>query len=334
MSSLPIDVMTGMDHTDALLMSVHVDLSLGRMQAARQHALALSRLPFLREEQHVALGRLIEVEAMAGHFDEVLDIARRFESGWRESGCPKVNSHAPATRAVAMVHGIRGDDDQRDHWLRIGTAIRVEEAAPLAGPRLWPELFDALMLAERGDVDAAFRTMQHEPDAPECGLSANQAIWRPMYAAAWVEVALLARHDDLAERIRRGALVARHNEMATAIIRRAAALDIGDRAALAELAAWFDQEDCPHQASRTRRLTSEWWPSSGGGDVPARFGLSERELEVLALVAAGRSNPQIAEALFISRKTAEHHVSRILTKLGVTTRAEAAAVATRHGLGG
>ena len=44
---------------------------------------------------------------------------------------------------------------------------------------------------------------------------------------------------------------------------------------------------------------------------------------------AGRTNPEIASALYISRKTAEHHVSHILAKLGVSTRAEAAALAAR-----
>jgi DNA-binding NarL/FixJ family response regulator len=53
---------------------------------------------------------------------------------------------------------------------------------------------------------------------------------------------------------------------------------------------------------------------------------------VLQLVADGRSNPQIAEALFISRKTASVHVSNILGKLGVASRGEAAAVAHRLGL--
>ena len=52
------------------------------------------------------------------------------------------------------------------------------------------------------------------------------------------------------------------------------------------------------------------------------------------LLAGGRSNPQIAEALFISPKTASVHVSNILAKLGVDSRVEAAAVAHRLGVTG
>ncbi|MGZ4196875.1 MAG: helix-turn-helix transcriptional regulator [Solirubrobacteraceae bacterium] len=64
------------------------------------------------------------------------------------------------------------------------------------------------------------------------------------------------------------------------------------------------------------------------------LGLTTRELEVLRLVAEGRSNGEIAEQLFISRKTASVHVSNILAKLGVTTRVQAAAVAHRRGIAG
>ncbi len=70
--------------------------------------------------------------------------------------------------------------------------------------------------------------------------------------------------------------------------------------------------------------------SAGGADRgPA---LSGRELEVLALVADGRSNGEIAEALFITRKTASVHVSHILDKLGVSSRVEAAIVGARLGI--
>ena len=57
--------------------------------------------------------------------------------------------------------------------------------------------------------------------------------------------------------------------------------------------------------------------------------LSRRETEVLRLLGEGLSNREIAERLFISPKTAEHHVSRIYGKLGLKSRAEAAAYAVR-----
>ncbi|MEX1170434.1 MAG: AAA family ATPase [Chloroflexota bacterium] len=65
-----------------------------------------------------------------------------------------------------------------------------------------------------------------------------------------------------------------------------------------------------------------------------RLGLTAREREVLVLVAAGRTNRQIGEELFISEKTAGVHVSNILGKLGVSGRGEAAAMAHRLGLAG
>ena len=63
-----------------------------------------------------------------------------------------------------------------------------------------------------------------------------------------------------------------------------------------------------------------------------RLGLTAREQEVLALVALGRTNRQIAETLFISPKTATVHVSNILGKLGVRGRVEAATIAHRLGI--
>ncbi|MFI0799200.1 helix-turn-helix domain-containing protein [Amycolatopsis lurida] len=70
-------------------------------------------------------------------------------------------------------------------------------------------------------------------------------------------------------------------------------------------------------------------------DQPAqehRFGLTPRELEVLGLLADGRTNREIAGGLFIAVKTAGAHVSSILGKLGVTGRVQAATTAHRLGL--
>lgn len=66
--------------------------------------------------------------------------------------------------------------------------------------------------------------------------------------------------------------------------------------------------------------------------APPGSELTEREREVLALVARGYTNKQIAETLYVSEKTARNHVSHILEKLGLARRSEAAAYAVEHRL--
>jgi DNA-binding CsgD family transcriptional regulator len=72
--------------------------------------------------------------------------------------------------------------------------------------------------------------------------------------------------------------------------------------------------------------------TSKAPSLAASLGLTRREAEVLALVAKGRTNRQIGQELFITQGTAGVHVSRILTKLGVASRVEAATIAHRLGL--
>jgi DNA-binding CsgD family transcriptional regulator/tetratricopeptide (TPR) repeat protein len=73
-------------------------------------------------------------------------------------------------------------------------------------------------------------------------------------------------------------------------------------------------------------------PAAGEPGAAAPYGLTPREREVLAHLAAGRTNREIARSLFISERTVGIHVSRVLGKLGVANRAAAAAVAHRDGL--
>jgi DNA-binding NarL/FixJ family response regulator len=72
--------------------------------------------------------------------------------------------------------------------------------------------------------------------------------------------------------------------------------------------------------------------AAGGSGSHDPYELTPREAEVLRLVSAGWTNQQIAEALFITRKTASVHVSNIMGKLGAANRGEAAALAHRLGL--
>ena len=127
-----------------------------------------------------------------------------------------------------------------------------------------------------------------------------------------------------------------------------ALLDAGHSAAVAAPALRAAAEAAVHHApllaliralaERARIDLSE--PSAaavpGPGQVatrdPGRYGLTGRELSVLRLVARGRTNAQIGADLYMSPKTASVHVSSIFRKLGVSGRAQAAAVAERAGL--
>lgn len=73
-----------------------------------------------------------------------------------------------------------------------------------------------------------------------------------------------------------------------------------------------------------------WWPPCARKPLPG--GLTGREAEVLACLAAGRSNKQIAATLVISDRTVQRHLSNIFTKLGLSSRTAAAAYAFESGL--
>jgi DNA-binding NarL/FixJ family response regulator len=84
--------------------------------------------------------------------------------------------------------------------------------------------------------------------------------------------------------------------------------------------------------SVTRRLIEAFAAGSGYSRVEGIDDLTDRELEVLTLMARGRSNGEIAEQLFLGETTVKTHVSRVLTKLGVRDRVQAVVAAYESGL--
>ena len=113
---------------------------------------------------------------------------------------------------------------------------------------------------------------------------------------------------------------------ATGALRAAAAAADGHAPLLDQIRALADRARIPLRPSAAAPAR----PSRA--DVPAPYGLTGRELAVLRLLAAGRTNAQIGAELYISPKTAGVHVSNILRKLGVAGRVQAAALAERAGL--
>ncbi len=122
-------------------------------------------------------------------------------------------------------------------------------------------------------------------------------------------------------------------ELARARLELARAL-ASDRpeAAIAEAAdalAAFERLEAARDADAAAALLRTW--GAGRRAAPrSSEPLTGREREVLELLGHGLSNPEIAARLFISRRTVEHHVARILAKLGLRSRAEAAVHAVRH----
>lgn len=93
----------------------------------------------------------------------------------------------------------------------------------------------------------------------------------------------------------------------------------------------FDNDDCVYAALRAGASGFELARRPGPPDTRALSDLTEREREVLALMADGLSNSEIGAHLFIGEGTVKTHVARVLTKLGVRDRLQAVVLAYRSG---
>jgi DNA-binding CsgD family transcriptional regulator len=108
-----------------------------------------------------------------------------------------------------------------------------------------------------------------------------------------------------------------------------AARDTASRLRAAPLGAALD--DLARRARLDAGHVSRGGHGGGSGGTSPLAALTEREREVLSLIARGKSNREIGTELFITPKTASVHVSNILGKLGAASRTEAAAIAYREG---
>jgi DNA-binding CsgD family transcriptional regulator len=215
----------------------------------------------------------------------------------------------PLFAGLAELFLCRGDLERARE--QVAEAVPLVEASP--GGAGLPDVagWHITALAERERFEG-----RADPAAWAAAATAWERLGRPCrvaYASFRQAEALMAGDGD--------------RDAAAEALRRAAAITgrLGARPLDAEVKAL---------AQRARlRLDPDVTPPTTAAPTPTeQLGLTPREAEVLTLVAAGRSNRQIAEALFISPKTASVHVSNILAKLGVATRVEAAAVAHRLGL--
>jgi DNA-binding CsgD family transcriptional regulator len=189
------------------------------------------------------------------------------------------------------------------HLGRVGAA--AEDGGPVE--QAWVRSAEA----ERARADG-----RPDPLAHEAAADAWQAVHRP-----YPEALMRWRAGE-------GHVAASDRDAATAALTRAHTI------AAALEAAWLRGE-IEGLAARARLQLGDAEPDPPGPAADAAedpFGLTPRERQVLALVARGATNREIGATLFMAEKTASVHVSRILAKLDVRSRTEAAGVAHRLGL--
>ena len=297
--------------------------ALGSARYEDQHQLPLARLEIL-----LALGKDGPAAALAAA-SATMD---RFELSGSSPryAWPVVAAGASAVLAAAGLAGIAHDERLRDEAAGLAERLRtVAEKLGTFGPAQCA--FELTFAA--ADAHATRLLAGGEPGpgpGPGAGQADGAAGEPGGLAAAWDEAA--AAWAGLSEPYPLGEMLLHAAEAALACGDRGGAAERLRRAAplTDELGAHPLAEQIALLARHARiRLAGDdasegqlpGDPGAGSGEL----GLTERELEVLRLVAAGRSNREIAAELFISPKTASVHVSNILGKLGVASRGEAAA---------
>ncbi|ABL79493.1 MULTISPECIES: response regulator transcription factor [unclassified Nocardioides] len=264
------------------------------------------------------VARLAELRVLQGRLEEAEALLVGFESEWE---C------AVVAAALDLALG-------RPHRAVAGLVAALErlQAAAVVSVPLRAQLVDAALAA--GDRSLAERTSGELANvAAATGTTLHRA--QADFAAGKV---LLAQGDpDAPARLRAGARAFAEcgAPLAACRARLALARSLADRdrgVAVAEARSAlqaFDRMGATSEADQAAAFLRELGIKGRTGPRDGAV-LSRREQEVLGLVVEGLSNAEIAERLFISVKTAGHHVGNILTKLGVRSRTEATAYALLH----
>ncbi|MEW1636924.1 LuxR C-terminal-related transcriptional regulator [Streptomyces sp. NPDC093801] len=250
-----IDVLAPAPHTpartheliDALAMAAATAVGAGELTAARRWGARLAEQPQLADVGDHATSWLLVADAFAGRADEVLTAGARFRDAWERTGRQRSFSLGPAAAAVAMIHGLRGDDGARAAWLAITDRTGSEEDHRNGHGAV----FDAMVLLHHGDAHAALDRVAPEPRQVWKWVC---WVWLHWYEALRAEASVLAGHPDARARIASARAVVAGNPVATALVERAQALLDGDRPRLLATAAAFDTADCRYQWARTHLL--------------------------------------------------------------------------------
>ena len=259
---LPVAPDTAFELPDALQMASETCVATGDLAGARRYAETLRMLPFFGDDAHLALSRLLVVESLAGNWERALGLSVPFRERWERAGAPATSNLAMGAGAVAMVHGLQGDDEAQDAWHEMVTALRSSLVRRYGATFRANPVFDATVALHRGEAAYAFELLADPPEASRDWHSGRMRQW---YAALWAEAGVLAHDPSAPDRLARARSITQSNPIATAIVARAAVLadasddpgdtgDTGDRKALLPLADALDEAGCHYQAARTRVL--------------------------------------------------------------------------------
>ena len=257
MDCVPLDASTAYHFNDYLLMASEVHLAAGHLRAAARYADQLGALACYRDYPHPAIARRIKVDALAGDFEAAVNGGDRFLAAWERAGRPISRNLNVTAYAMAMVHGLLGDEPQRARWIAVTHTLMLDPGGLATCAGGWAPTFDALLELDRGRPDLAFARLCADIDDRTLWGASGAAGWRPWYAALWAEAAVLSRHPDASARLERAGAATRENAIATAVVQRAADLLNGCLGALPTHARTFARLGCAYQRRRTEGLLAD-----------------------------------------------------------------------------